>query len=270
MAQRDQRGMTTVRAPRILTITPQLDSAVGSLSLRLFGWRGTTRGDIERLVVSRGTDGSNPVPSTDESGRTRFSGPDPIDDGGPRRGDPQALAADIVAALKKAGYCITPEDTTLGSQPFDELTPDMRPPPNAAHAAQSELRRRLMNRAARRKCPCRGGRRSGRSAPDPCRRQKERAVCSLRRDRSEQHERFSLLNPVTDGAGKDLGDRGGRFRDPFGIRLGGSGGPASSAIATRPRPTRELLNLGLALALEYGVASADLKPSTPWTKNRFA
>ena len=29
-----------------------------------------TRGDIERLVVSRGTDGSNPVPSTGESTRT--------------------------------------------------------------------------------------------------------------------------------------------------------------------------------------------------------
>src|SRR5256885_14595476 len=26
-----------------------------SFSLRLFGWRGITRGDIERLVVSRGT-----------------------------------------------------------------------------------------------------------------------------------------------------------------------------------------------------------------------
>jgi hypothetical protein len=31
--------------------------------------------------------------------------------------------------LEKAGYCITPatEDTALGSQPFDELTPEMRP-----------------------------------------------------------------------------------------------------------------------------------------------
>jgi hypothetical protein len=37
------------------------------------------------------------------------------------RGDPDALAADIIAALEKAGYC------TLGSQPFDELTPEMRP-----------------------------------------------------------------------------------------------------------------------------------------------
>jgi hypothetical protein len=43
------------------------------------------------------------------------------------RGDPDALAADIIAALEKAGYCITPVDTALGSQPFDELTPDMRP-----------------------------------------------------------------------------------------------------------------------------------------------
>src|SRR6202022_547526 len=30
MAQRDRRGMTTVRAPRILTRTPQLDSALGA------------------------------------------------------------------------------------------------------------------------------------------------------------------------------------------------------------------------------------------------
>src|SRR3984893_17089 len=43
------------------------------------------------------------------------------------RSDPVALAADIIAALEKAGYCITPEDTALGSQPFDELTPEMRP-----------------------------------------------------------------------------------------------------------------------------------------------
>jgi hypothetical protein len=31
MAQRDERGMTTVRAPRILTRTPQLDSARAEL-----------------------------------------------------------------------------------------------------------------------------------------------------------------------------------------------------------------------------------------------
>jgi hypothetical protein len=43
------------------------------------------------------------------------------------RGDPDALAAEIIAALERAGYRITPEDTALGSQPFDELTPDMRP-----------------------------------------------------------------------------------------------------------------------------------------------
>jgi hypothetical protein len=43
------------------------------------------------------------------------------------RGDPDALAARIVAALGEAGYCIVPEDTALGSQPFDELTPEMRP-----------------------------------------------------------------------------------------------------------------------------------------------
>jgi hypothetical protein len=45
------------------------------------------------------------------------------------RGNPDALAADIIAALEKAGYGVAPEteDTALGSQPFDELTPDMRP-----------------------------------------------------------------------------------------------------------------------------------------------
>jgi hypothetical protein len=41
------------------------------------------------------------------------------------RGDPEALASRIVAALAEAGYRITPvevtEDTALGSQP-DELT----------------------------------------------------------------------------------------------------------------------------------------------------
>ena len=41
-------------------------------------------------------------------------------------GDPDALAARIVAALAAAGYCIVPangiEDTALGPQPFDELT----------------------------------------------------------------------------------------------------------------------------------------------------
>src|ERR1700737_167014 len=45
------------------------------------------------------------------------------------RGDPDALASDIIAALEKAGYRVTPatEDTALGSQSFDELTPEMRP-----------------------------------------------------------------------------------------------------------------------------------------------
>ena len=45
------------------------------------------------------------------------------------RGDPNALAPHIIAALEKAGYRITPatEDTALGSQPFDELKPEMRP-----------------------------------------------------------------------------------------------------------------------------------------------
>jgi len=32
---------------------------------------------------------------------------------------------------------------------------------------------------------------------------------------------------------------------------------------------REVFNLGLVHALEYGVASADLKPSIPWARSRF-
>jgi hypothetical protein len=47
------------------------------------------------------------------------------------RGDPDALTARVVAALAGAGYGIVPasgiEDTALGPQPFDELTPRMRP-----------------------------------------------------------------------------------------------------------------------------------------------
>src|SRR5215472_6579669 len=44
------------------------------------------------------------------------------------RGDPDALAARIVAALAEAGYRIARlEDTAIGSQPFDELTPEKRP-----------------------------------------------------------------------------------------------------------------------------------------------
>ena len=48
------------------------------------------------------------------------------------RGDPTELATHIVAALERQGYrftAITPgtEDTALGPQPFDELTPEMRP-----------------------------------------------------------------------------------------------------------------------------------------------
>src|SRR6516162_8304752 len=35
------------------------------------------------------------------------------------------------------------------------------------------------------------------------------------------------------------------------------------------RQARELFHLGLVHALEYGVASADLKPSTPWARSRF-
>ena len=36
-----------------------------------------------------------------------------------------------------------------------------------------------------------------------------------------------------------------------------------------PRQARELFNLGLVHALEYGGASADLKPSTLWAGSRF-
>jgi hypothetical protein len=47
------------------------------------------------------------------------------------RGDPDALAARIVAALAEAGYRIVAvsgiEDTALGPQPFDKLTREMRP-----------------------------------------------------------------------------------------------------------------------------------------------
>ena len=47
------------------------------------------------------------------------------------RGDPDALASGIVAALAAAGYGIVPadgiEDTALGPQPFDKLTREMRP-----------------------------------------------------------------------------------------------------------------------------------------------
>jgi hypothetical protein len=47
------------------------------------------------------------------------------------RGDRDALAARIVAALGEAGYRIVPangmEDTALGPQPFDEVAREMRP-----------------------------------------------------------------------------------------------------------------------------------------------
>jgi hypothetical protein len=47
------------------------------------------------------------------------------------RGDPDALAARIVAALAEAGYLIVAasgiEETALGPQPFDKLTREMRP-----------------------------------------------------------------------------------------------------------------------------------------------
>jgi hypothetical protein len=40
-------------------------------------------------------------------------------------GDPDALAARIIDALEKADYQVSPDN--LGSQPFDELKPSMRP-----------------------------------------------------------------------------------------------------------------------------------------------
>jgi hypothetical protein len=47
------------------------------------------------------------------------------------RGDPDALAGRIVTALGEARYRILPangmENTARGSQPFDPLTPEMRP-----------------------------------------------------------------------------------------------------------------------------------------------
>ena len=51
------------------------------------------------------------------------------------RGDPDALAGRIIAALAQAGYRIVsrkslialPEDSAEGSQPFDELTREKRP-----------------------------------------------------------------------------------------------------------------------------------------------
>jgi hypothetical protein len=50
-------------------------SCVGSLSLRFFGGGEPTRVDIERLVVSRGTEGSNPSPSSGESDELRIRPP---------------------------------------------------------------------------------------------------------------------------------------------------------------------------------------------------
>jgi hypothetical protein len=42
-------------------------------------------------------------------------------------GDPDALAGHILDELTENGIWIVPEDTAFGSQPFDELTPEMRP-----------------------------------------------------------------------------------------------------------------------------------------------
>jgi hypothetical protein len=40
-------------------------------------------------------------------------------------------------------------------------------------------------------------------------------------------------------------------------------------LSDPPRQARELFNLGLVHALQYGAASADLKPSTLWAGGRF-
>ena len=60
------------------------------------------------------------------------------------RGDPDALAPHIMAALAEAGYRIIPvtEDTALGSQPFDELTPEMRPQDTSLRRCPSGTRSR--------------------------------------------------------------------------------------------------------------------------------
>ena len=52
------------------------------------------------------------------------------------QGDPDALAARIVAALENAGYCIAPDE--LGSQPFDELKSEMRPQDPSGDARASK------------------------------------------------------------------------------------------------------------------------------------
>jgi hypothetical protein len=77
------------------------------------------------------------------------------------QGDPNALAARIVAALGEAGYRIAPDE--LGAQPFYELKPEMRPqdpsgdgrgpsePQNTAETSPTPCHRRsrrLMRRAA--------------------------------------------------------------------------------------------------------------------------
>jgi hypothetical protein len=46
----------------------------------------------------------------------------------------------------------------------------------------------------------------------------------------------------------------------------------SSALASfepTRRNRRESFSIGFVHALEYGVASADLKPSIPWARSRF-
>jgi hypothetical protein len=42
-------------------------------------------------------------------------------------GDPDALAGHIIDALAENGLWIVPEDAGPDDQPFDELTPEMRP-----------------------------------------------------------------------------------------------------------------------------------------------
>jgi hypothetical protein len=58
-------GTPEARDPRRRELIAQVLDDLARLSV--FGSREPTRGDIEKLVVSRGTDGSNPVPSSGES-----------------------------------------------------------------------------------------------------------------------------------------------------------------------------------------------------------
>jgi len=66
------------------------------------------------------------------------------------RGDPDALAFRIVAALAAAGYGIVPangvEDTALGLQPFDKLSREMRPQDPFGRRPRLDIRDRRARR----------------------------------------------------------------------------------------------------------------------------